>query len=289
MDSLAVEAVDAINAISGVHAGHRAAHAKGILLTGTFTPSAEASALTTAAHMQGEPSRVTVRFSNGGGDPGIPDYAREGRGMAVKFYAPDGEKTDIVSLTLPCFFVRTPEDLIAFTKARREPADAGLPGSPPRGAAGDPGCARRRPARELRHLHLQRAPLVPLGRRRRRLTLGALPVGAGGGRAHASGPATESTLFAGTCASAWRTRRSCRTALSLGTTRSWSPRPRGACALRTNHSSEGRPDPGGDFPKASRLCRPGPVACHIGTFPDQLPSPGDEAKRAGGTISRRRY
>jgi catalase len=121
MDSLAVEAVDAINAISGAHAGHRAAHAKGTLMTGTFTPSAEARALTTAAHMQGEPSRVTARFSNGGGDPGIPDYAQEGRGMAVKFYLPDGGKTDIVALSLPCFFVRTPEDFIAFTKARLEP------------------------------------------------------------------------------------------------------------------------------------------------------------------------
>jgi catalase len=121
MDPLAKEAVDAINAISGAHAGHRAAHAKGTLLTGTFTPSEEARALTAAAHMQGEPSRVTVRFSNGGGDPGIPDYAREGRGMAVKFYSPDGAKTDIVALSLPCFFVRTPEDFIAFTKARLEP------------------------------------------------------------------------------------------------------------------------------------------------------------------------
>jgi catalase len=121
MDPLAREAVDAINAISGVHAGHRAAHAKGTLLTGTFTPSPRAGELTTAAHMQGEPSRVTVRFSNGGGDPGMPDYAREGRGMAVKMYLPDGGKTDIVALTLPCFFVRTPEDFIAFTKARLEP------------------------------------------------------------------------------------------------------------------------------------------------------------------------
>jgi catalase len=121
MDQLAEEAVDAINAVSGAHAGHRAAHAKGTLLTGTFTPAPEASRLTRAAHMQAEPSRLTVRFSNGGGDPGIPDYAREGRGMAVKFYAPDGTKTDIVALTLPCFFVRTPEDFIAFTKARMDP------------------------------------------------------------------------------------------------------------------------------------------------------------------------
>jgi catalase len=123
MDPLAEEAVDAINAISGVHPGHRAAHAKGTLLTGSFTPAPEARELTKAAHMQGDPSRVTVRFSNGGGDPGIPDYAREGRGMAVKFYLPGGGKTDIVALSLPCFFVRTPEDFIEFTKARLEPEE----------------------------------------------------------------------------------------------------------------------------------------------------------------------
>ncbi len=46
--------------------------------------------------------RVTARFSNGGGDPGIPDYAREGRGLAVKFYLPDGSRTDVVALSLPC-------------------------------------------------------------------------------------------------------------------------------------------------------------------------------------------
>jgi catalase len=119
MTSLAEQVVDAINAISGVHPGHRAAHAKGVLLAGTFSPNG--SGLTTAPHLQEEPVRVTARFSNGGGDPGIPDYAREGRGMAVKFYLPDGAKTDIVALSLPCFFVRTPEDFLSFTKARMDP------------------------------------------------------------------------------------------------------------------------------------------------------------------------
>ena len=121
MSSLAEEIVDAINEISGVHPGHRAAHAKGTLLSGTFTPNGNASGLTTAAHLQNEPVRVTTRFSNGGGNPGIPDYAREGRGLAVKIYLPDGSKTDIVSLSLPCFFVRTPEDFLSFTKARKDP------------------------------------------------------------------------------------------------------------------------------------------------------------------------
>ena len=121
MSSLAEEIVDAINEISGRHPGHRSAHSKGTLLTGTFTPSGAAKPLTTAGHLQDEPVKVTARFSNGGGDPNIPDYAREGRGLAVKFYLPDGDKTDLVSLSLPCFFVRTPEDFLSFTQARMNP------------------------------------------------------------------------------------------------------------------------------------------------------------------------
>jgi catalase len=125
MDELAEQAVDAINDISGRHEGHRAAHAKGTLLTGTFTPSG--SGITTAAHMQSEPVRVTARFSNGGGDPRIPDYAQEGRGLALKFYLPDGSTTDIVALSLPCFFARTPEDFLAFTRARKPDPETGQP------------------------------------------------------------------------------------------------------------------------------------------------------------------
>jgi catalase len=125
MDELAEQVVDAINDISGRHEGHRAAHAKGTLLAGTFTPSS--SGLTTAGHMQSEPVRVTARVSNGGGDPGIPDYAKEGRGLAVKFYLPDGSKTDIVALSVPCFFARTPEDFLEFTRARKPDPETGQP------------------------------------------------------------------------------------------------------------------------------------------------------------------
>jgi catalase len=77
--------------------------------------------------MQSEPVRVTARFSNGGGDPRIPDYAQEGRGLALKFYLPDGSTTDIVALSLPCFFARTPEDFLAFTRARKPDPETGQP------------------------------------------------------------------------------------------------------------------------------------------------------------------
>src|SRR4051794_28831198 len=114
-----VELVDAIGKAGGVHAGHRAAHAKGVVLSGTFVPSAGASRLNRAAHFAGDPVGVTVRFSNAGANPRSNDAeVGDGRGMAVKFYLPDGGETDIVALSLPVFFVRTPEEFLDFTLAR---------------------------------------------------------------------------------------------------------------------------------------------------------------------------
>ena len=117
----AEQLVDAIGKAGGSHPGHRAAHAKGVVLSGTFTPSEHASRLTRAAHLQSDPSRVTVRFSNGGANPESNDAGvGDGRGMAVKFYLPDGTTTDIVALSIPVFFVRTPEEFLEFTLARAE-------------------------------------------------------------------------------------------------------------------------------------------------------------------------
>ena len=125
---IAERAVEAITDISGWHEGHRAAHAKGTLCEGSFTPSSEAAGLSSAAHLQGDPVRVTVRLSNGSGNPGAADNERtEGRGMAIKFYLPDGGTTDIVLLTLPVFFVRDPEDFIEVVRARKPDPETGQP------------------------------------------------------------------------------------------------------------------------------------------------------------------
>jgi catalase len=69
--------------------------------------------------------RAHVRFSNGGGDPATPDSHRDARGMAIKFYLPDGKTTDIVGISLPLFFTRTPEDLLEFNAARRPDPETG--------------------------------------------------------------------------------------------------------------------------------------------------------------------
>ena len=111
--------IEAFNAVAGgPHEGARAAHAKGVVCEAVFRPSGEAAALTRAAHLRGEPVRATVRFSNGSGNPHAHDGERDGRGMAVKLYLPDGSRTDIVAVTLPSFIARTPEELLEFTRAR---------------------------------------------------------------------------------------------------------------------------------------------------------------------------
>jgi catalase len=110
--------VDAANAVFGRHPGYRALHAKGTLLKGTFTATPEAAGLTRAAHMQGDPVPATVRVSNGGGDPEVPDYKPDVRGMAVKLYLPDGSRTDIVAQTAPRFPVSTPEAFVEFMHAQ---------------------------------------------------------------------------------------------------------------------------------------------------------------------------
>jgi len=119
--------VDGINKTYGSHAGHRAVHAKGVLCAATFTPTEAASGLSRAPHFAGPEVRAHVRFSNGAGGPTVPDTTRDARGMAVKFYLPDGKTTDIVALSLPVFFTRTPEDLLAFNEARRPDPATGQP------------------------------------------------------------------------------------------------------------------------------------------------------------------
>jgi catalase len=114
-------AVDAINRVFGRHGGHRALHAKGTLCEGSFKASAEAASLTRAAHMQGDEVPVTVRFSNGSGNPNRPDYAPDPRGLAVKFYLPDGARTDIVAVTTPLFSTKTPEGFIELIQAQKAP------------------------------------------------------------------------------------------------------------------------------------------------------------------------
>jgi catalase len=108
--------VDALNEVFGKHPGDRAAHTKGICLTGSFTPSAEAPKLSRAAHFAKQVP-IRARFSLGGGNPKAPDNAQDNvRGLAVKFDLGNGASTDIVTISAPVFFVKTPELFVEFLK-----------------------------------------------------------------------------------------------------------------------------------------------------------------------------
>jgi len=112
----ATDLVDALNGLFGKHAGERAAHTKGICLTGRFTPSAEAPKLSKAAHFAKEVP-IRARFSLGGGDPNAPDNAQDNvRGLAVSFDLGNGANTDLVTISAPVFFANTPELFVEFLK-----------------------------------------------------------------------------------------------------------------------------------------------------------------------------
>ena len=94
--SVPEQIVDAFNGVFGVHPGARATHAKGVVLEGTFMPTASATNVSKAAHLQKKktPVPTTIRFSASTGLPAIPDTdpGASPRGMAVKFHLPDGSE-----------------------------------------------------------------------------------------------------------------------------------------------------------------------------------------------------
>jgi catalase len=112
----------------GLHPGYRPGHAKGILLVGTFTPTPAGSSLTRAPHLQRQATPVTVRFSDGGGIPTVPDNDPNAspRGMAIRFHLAEHIHTDIIAHSVDGFPVRTAEELVEFLRA----ASASGPGAP---------------------------------------------------------------------------------------------------------------------------------------------------------------
>lgn len=114
--------VDTLTTLSGgPHAGYRANHAKGVMVEGTFTPTAQAAGISQAAHFQ-KALPVLVRFSNATGVPNIPDANGNAfpKGIAIRFQLPDGTATDIVSISVNGFPAATPEDFLGLLNAVRD-------------------------------------------------------------------------------------------------------------------------------------------------------------------------
>src|SRR5271165_5767273 len=119
--ALSRETIDVFDKVNGgVHPGFRPAHAKGILLTGTFTPASEATSLTRAPHLHRNSTPVTVRFSDFAGIPTVADNDPQGaspRGFAVRFHLGEHVHTDIIGHSVDSFPARTAEGLLEFLNA----------------------------------------------------------------------------------------------------------------------------------------------------------------------------
>jgi catalase len=122
--------VDAMNKMYGAHPGFRANHAKGVVVEGSFKASPGAAQLSRASLFDGRTIPVTVRFSDTGGLPNVPDGSADANphGMAIKFHLPGGADTDMVIVSLKFFLVGTGEEfrdlLLAIIAS---PADAPKP------------------------------------------------------------------------------------------------------------------------------------------------------------------
>jgi catalase len=105
--------------IFGLHPGFRPAHAKGLLLTGIFTPAPEAAELTRAPHIARESTPVSVRFSNSTGIPSLPDNDPNAnpRGLAIRFHLAEHVHTDIVSHSTDGFPTRNGQEFLEFLRA----------------------------------------------------------------------------------------------------------------------------------------------------------------------------
>ena len=117
--ALSQDLLKQFDAIFGLHPGFRPAHARGVMLTRTFTPSSDARSLTRAPHITRNSTPVTVRFSSSTGLPQIPDNDPNAnpRGLAIRFHLAEHEHTDIVSHSTDGFPTRTGQEFLEFLRA----------------------------------------------------------------------------------------------------------------------------------------------------------------------------
>lgn len=113
----AAEMIDALNNTFGRHAGKRASHAKGICAIGHFIPHDDAAGFASSALFRAPSASAAVRFSVGGGNPGVSDKSRSVRGMGVRLSAAN-EIWDLVLVSEPVFFAATPASFVSFLAAR---------------------------------------------------------------------------------------------------------------------------------------------------------------------------
>jgi catalase len=120
IDALAKDLLESFDQVFGLHPGFRPVHAKGLMCSGTFTPTAEAKKLTRAPHVARPSTPVIVRLSDFAGIPTVPDndpMHASPRGMAIRFYLSEHVHTDLIGHSIDSFPVRTGEEFLEFNRA----------------------------------------------------------------------------------------------------------------------------------------------------------------------------
>jgi catalase len=122
------QVVSAIEAVFGVTPGERRNHIKGTCATGEFVgvPKA-ADAYSRSALFSGKPVPVVARFSLAGGNPKVPDVAKNPRGMALEFSLPKGESQHMTMLNTPVFGAAQPRTFLDLMVAMKPDPATGKP------------------------------------------------------------------------------------------------------------------------------------------------------------------
>src|SRR6516225_5628023 len=117
----------------GTHAGFRPVHARGVMCSGTFTPTPEAGKLTRAPHANRPSTPVTVRFSLTSGIPTAAENDPEAaspQGIAVLFHLGEHVHTDIIGHSHNGFPARNGEEFLELFRAVVA-SGPGAPSPPP--------------------------------------------------------------------------------------------------------------------------------------------------------------
>jgi catalase len=117
--TLSEDIIAQFDTIFGLHPGFRPVHAHGIILTGSFTASADAATLSNAPHFMQPSMLITIRFSSSTGIPLVPnnDPNANPRGFAVRFHLGKHVHTDIIGHSTLSFPTCTGAEFLEFFRA----------------------------------------------------------------------------------------------------------------------------------------------------------------------------
>ena len=123
----APEVVAAIEGAFGVNKGERRNHIKGVCALGEFVGNKEAAAYSRSELFSGKPIPVVARFSVTGGNPKVPDTAKNVRGMALQFQLRSGAAHQMAMLNTPMFGAASPQTFLDLMRALQPDPATGKP------------------------------------------------------------------------------------------------------------------------------------------------------------------